>query len=123
MNESQRKKFSQARIEYSPDVLARHLKRASDGTVYFDRAELVRSRDDESKFFYILNCDYLSGYKNIEELTVFFDVDGDTIIGGAYNLSTGERASKRRLISEYISTPYTYTKEDIEKFKNILNNA
>lgn len=123
MSISQRKKFTQALIEYSPDVLARYLKRAPEGTVYFDRQRLVRSKEDESKFFYVLNRDYLSGYKDIENLTVFFDIEGDTIIGGAYNLVNGERTSKRRLISENIDTPYTYTKEDIEKFKNILNNA
>lgn len=123
MNISQRKKFTQALIEYSPDVLARCLKRAPEGTVYFDRQQLVHSKEDESKFFYVLNRDYLSGYKDIENLTVFFDIEGDIIIGGAYNLVNGERTSKRRLISENIDTPYTYTKEDIEKFKNILNNA
>ncbi len=123
MNISQRKKFTQALIEYSPDVLARHLRRATDGTVYYDRQSSVHSKEDESKFFYVLNRDYLSGYQDIENMTVFFDIEGDTIIGGAYNLISGERTSKRRLISDNISTPYTYTKEDIEKFKNILNNA
>ncbi len=123
MNISQRRKFTQALIEYSPDVLARYLRRAPDGTVYFDRQQLVRSKEDESKFFYVLSRDYLSGYKDIENLTVFFDIEGDVIIGGAYNLITGEQTSKRILISENISTPYTYTREDIEKFKNILNKA
>lgn len=123
MNVSQRKKFIQALIEYSPDALLRGLKRAPDGTVYYDKQLFVRSTEDESKFFYILNRDYLSGYKDIENMTVFFDVEGDVIIGGAYNIISGERISKRRLISENISTPYTYAKEDIEKFKNILYNA
>ena len=123
MNISQRKKFTQALAEYSPDVLARYLKRTPEGTVYFDRQQLVRSKEDESKFFYVLNRDYLSGYKDIENLTVFFDIEGDAIIGGAYNLVSGERSSRRRLISANINTPYTYTTEDIEKFKNILNNA
>ena len=123
MNIFQRNKFLQALIEYAPDLIACHLKRASDGTVYFDKRQLVKSKEDESKFFYMLNRDYLSGYKNIEDLTVFFDVEEDMIIGGAYNLISGERVSRRKLISTTIKTPYTYTKEDIDNFKNIIFNT
>ena len=120
MNKSQRSKFTRALIEYSPDVISRHLKRAPDGTVYFDRQSLVRSIEDESKFFYVLNRDYLSGYKDIEELTVFFDIEGDVIIGGAYNMQTGEQRSRRRLISNTVKTPYTYADEKIARFKDVI---
>lgn len=123
MNISQRKKFTQALIDYSPDMLARNLKRAADRTVYHDRSLTICCSEDESKFFYILNRYYLAGYKDIENLTVYFDVERSVIIGGAYNAISGERVSKRRLISTGIDTPYTYTEKDIERFKNIINNA
>ena len=71
----------------------------------------------------MLNRDYLSGYKDIENMTVFFDIKGNIIIGGAYNIIDGTKVSSRNLISDTISTPYTYTKEDIDKIRNILCNA
>lgn len=123
MNEYQRTKFLNAMIKYSPDELAKHLLRAPDGTVYCDRSKLVKDREEESQFFYVLNRDYLSGYDDIEILTVFFDIIDGAILGGAYNPESGRRVSGRPLISESIKTPYTYSKADIEKFKNILNNA
>ena len=123
MNIFQRRKFAKALSEYCPDNLARHLKRAKDGTVFVDRTSLITSSDEELKFCYVLNRDYFSGYDNIESLTAFFEPYDDYMIGGAYNPITGEKISRRRLISTSCNTPYTYTSEDFEKFKNIINNT
>ena len=123
MNTLQNQKFMQAGIDYSPRVMMRYLRRARDGTVYFDRQQLVHTEEDESKFFYILNRYYLAGYKDIEDLTVFFESKSGVIIGGAYNLKTGEKTSRRCLISATTKTPYTYAACDIEKFKNIIDNT
>ena len=120
MNLSQRKEFTEALIEYSPHAISRHLRRANDGTVYFDRVSQVHTSEDESKFLYVLNRYYLAGYKDIENLTIYLDIDGDVIAGGTYHLVEGRRISKVRLISTTTNTPYTYTEADIMHFKDIL---
>lgn len=116
-------KFSQAISKFSPDEMAKRVVRAQSGTVYFDKSSLIRTVEDESMFFYVLSHIYMSGYKNIENLTVYFEPEVDGIIAGAYAPENDIRISRVKLISCCASTPYTYTREDIENFKNILNNA
>lgn len=109
--------------EFSPQVMFNYLKRAQDGTVYFDRSKLVTTKDSGAKFYYILNGYYVAGWKDVENLTPYFEVDGDEIIAGGYNIITGEKTSRRRLISTNLSsprTPYTFSKRDIEQYKEIL---
>ncbi len=120
MNQAQRQKFTRALIEYSPDKLIKHLVKDTNGTLYVDRSQVVHNAEQETMFFYVLNRDYIAGYKDIEHLTPYFEINGDTIIAGGYNPITGEKTSKRRLISEHITTPYTYFKRDIERYEEII---
>ena len=115
-----RDKFIRACIEFSPDKMMKHLVRDTDGTIYVDRSKMIHSREQEPLFFYILNRDYIAGWKDIEHLTPYFDIDGDIIIAGGYNIVTGEKTSKRRLISMSIETPYTCFECDIERYKEII---
>lgn len=113
-------KFTRAYIEFSPDKMMKYLVRDTNGTVYVDRSKMIHNKEQEPLFFYILNRDYIAGWKDIEHLTPYFEIDGDTIIAGGYNTATGEKTSKRRLISTSIATPYTYFESDIERCKEII---
>lgn len=100
-----------------------HLIRDAEGTVYVDRSKMIHNAEDESKFFYILNRYYLAGYKDIENLSPYFEIDGDTIIAGGYNIVTGKKTSKRRLISTSITTTYTCSERDMEQYKEIIRSV
>ena len=113
-------KFIRAMIIFSPEQLLKHIKREYDGTVYVDRTEIIHNKEEESQFFYMLNRDHLSGYRDIEHLTVYFDIDNNIIMSGAYNTVTKKRVSKRPLISTSIKTPYTCFERDIERYKGII---
>lgn len=117
------KRIAQALNEFSPAVMTRYLKRAQDGTVYFDRSALVIDKDSGAKFYYMLNAYYIAGWRDVENLTAYFEIDNDEIVAGGYNISTGQRTSRRRLISINHSTPYTYTKEDIGYIKSLILNT
>ena len=106
-------KFTRACIEFSPDKMMKHLVRDTHGTVYVDRSKMIHSKEQEPLFFYILNRDYIAGWKDIVHLTPYFEIDGDTITAGGYNIVTGKKTSKRRLISTSITTPYTCFERDI----------
>lgn len=114
------KRIAQALNEFSPTVMTRYLKRAQDGTVYFDRSALVIDKDSGAKFYYMLNAYYIAGWKDIEHLTPYFEMDGNTIIAGGYNIVTGKKTSKRRLISTNHTTPYCCSERDIERYKEII---
>lgn len=114
-------KFIRALIEYSPMVIAKYLFRENDGTVCFNRDSLVHSESDMIKFHYILNKDYSSGYDDIQNLTVYFEIKDNFIIGGAYNLRSKQKISRRKLISVTVNTPYTYKNEDFEILKETIN--
>ena len=116
----------QAKKDFSPERMLKHLKRASDGTVYFDRSKLVTDRESSVRFYYILNRFYVSGWRDIENLTVYFESVGDEIVAGGYNLTAGKKTSRRRLIStnkQSPRTPYTYTLEGIGRIKSIIESA
>lgn len=109
-----------ANIEFSPVSMMKYLTRATDGTVYVDRSKMIHTKEQEPLFYYMLNGDYIAGWKDVENLTPYFEIDGDTIIAGGYNIITGEKTSKRRLISTDITTPYTCFERDIERYKEII---
>ena len=68
-------------------------------------------QSDMIKFHYILNKDYSSWYDDIQNLTVYFEIKDNFIIGGAYNLRSKQKISRRKLISVTVNTPYTYKNE------------
>ena len=109
-----------ANIEFSPDSMMKYLTRATDGTLYVDRSKMIHTKEQEPLFYYKLNGDYIAGWKDVENLTPYFEIDGDTIIAGGYNIITGEKTSKRCLISTSITTPYTCFERDIEQYKEII---
>lgn len=127
MNMSNRDDVIKALGEFSPNALAKNLIRSQDGVVYVDRAKMIDNPEKESRFYYMINRDYIAGYKNIKRLTVYFEVVGNEIVGGGYDPVDGKKTSRRRIISTNenveMRTPYTYTKEDLEKFKNTIKNA
>ncbi len=117
-----RERLLRAFKAFSPKILIKHLKKSADGTILVDKSALVISQDDELNFYCVLDRDYISGFKNMSQLTVFFETDGTDIWGGAYNMITNEKVSKRRIISQDTSTPYTYTTEALNEFKTMLLN-
>ena len=120
MADNCRKRVLSALKSFSPKVLIKHLVRNHDGVLLVDRSALVLNQEDRLNFYCILDRIYGSGFKNMEYLTIFFETDGVDIWGGAYNAITNEIVSKRRLISQSTSTPYTYTEKDLSEFRSVL---
>lgn len=118
-NNSQKRVLS-ALKSFSPKVLMKHLVRNDDGIMLVDKSALMINQDDRLNFYCVLDRIYCSGFKNMEDLTVFFDTDGVDIWGGAFNTVTNEIVSKRRLISQDTLTPYTYTEKELDDFRSAL---
>lgn len=113
-----------ANKNFSLQIMTDYLIKSTDGTVYVDRSEMIHSKEQEQQFYYLLKEDFIAIWKDIENLTVYFEVAEDEIISGAYNILTGEKVSKRILISSDTErAPYIYTTEDIEKFKEKICSA
>ena len=100
MNKSALTVQCKASNRYNPYVLSRYLSKETDGTIIVNRASAVQTEDDERLFLVVLNYDYLWGYKNPEHVTVYFETDGETVIGGVYNMHTQERQSRRVIVTE-----------------------
>ena len=112
-----------AEVKFSPLEMMKHLKRGSDGVVYFDRAELVTSIEDCAQLQYVLNSRYNVGWDDVDNLTAYFEVYGNEIVGGGYNMRTKQKTSCRRLISTNEQAPltaYTYTIEEINKMQQAI---
>lgn len=110
-------------VKYSPKSMMGHLVRGVDGTLYFDRRKCVITPDEQRAFYYFMNAKYKMPWESVENLTVYFDVNGEDIIGGCYNIESQCRVSERRLISARKHTPYTYAEALIEELKTIIKNA
>ena len=124
--ERRNNRFLQAKKDFYPEKMLNHLKRAEDGTVHFERSKLVRDRESTLRFYFMLDKIYLAGWKDVEHLTTYFEIVGDEIIAGGYNIATGNKTSKRRLIStnkQKPYTPYTYTLEGIEMLKKMIESV
>ena len=126
MSRTYRERIIKAMEVFSPKSMSKHLIRTDRGAVIFDRG-ILTTDELKAMFYYILNRDYNSGYKNIENTTVYFETINGCIVAGAYDLTTGDKKSRRVLIStneQVLSrTPYTYTKELLEEFENKIMNA
>ena len=109
--------------KYSPKSMIQNSIRGSDGTLYYDRNKCVLTQDDQQAFYYIMSVRYKMPWKSVESLTVYFDMDGDDIIGGCYNIDTQLRVSERVLVSSSKKAPYTYTEPVIDELKTMIKNA
>ena len=109
--------------KYSPKSMMEHLVRGADGTLYFDRNRCVVTPDEQRAFYYFMSTRYKMPWKSVEDLTVYFDIDGEDIIGGCYNIKLQRRVSERRLISAHRPATYTYTEALTEELKTIIKNA
>lgn len=108
---------NEASIKFNPYTLKNFLIRAEDGTVIVDRTKALQNKDTERLFLVVLNRDYLWGYRDFEHVTIYFEVDGEKVIGGVYNTRTNERETHRIIATRYqggLCDHYSYT-------PNILN--
>lgn len=111
-------------ISLHPEKMLESIIKAANGTVYFDRAKVIQSKEDEQRFYYVLKNEYVSPWRDIENITVYFESAGNEIAAGAYNIATGEKISRRILISPDAERGlYVYKPEQIEQFKSIINGC
>ena len=72
----------------------------------------------------MLKRDFIAVWRDIENLTAYFEVIGDEIISGTYNILTGEKVSKRIFISSDTErAAYIYPAQDIAIFKEKIHTA
>ena len=76
---------------FHPQMMLENIIKAADGTIYFDRTKVVQSKEYEQRFYYTLKSEYVSPWRDIENITVYFEKAGNEIAAGAYNLVTGEK--------------------------------
>ena len=88
----------EASARFNPLALTEFLERR-DGVVCVDRTKILHNDDDERLFIIILARDYRSGYRDINVTTVYFDVDGNNIIGGIYDTVAGRKVNRRVIAS------------------------
>ena len=116
----------EASNKYNPYTLSRYLTRATDGTIYVDRTRAIQNKDDERLFLVVLNCKYLWGYKDFEHVTMYFETDGKTVVGGVYNTRTKERETRRVIATEMqgkLCDNYTYNDDTLNEIIGAIQNA
>ena len=75
--------------------------RTEDGTVIVDRTKATQNdKDNERLFLVVLNCKYLWNWRDCENVTIYFETDGEKVIGGVYNTRTKERERRRVIATE-----------------------
>ena len=117
---------NEASKRYNPRTLSRFLTREADGMVIVDRAQVIKDMDDERLFLVILNRDYRWGYKNFEDVTIYFVVDGKTIVGGVYNTRTKERETQRVIATarqDVLCYHYIYRDVVLSEIVGAIQNA
>ena len=82
----------EASKRYKPLKLSQYLIKETDGTVVVDRA---RAAGDERLFCVTLHSDYGWRYRDFEHVTIYYEIDGEKVIGGVYNTRTKERETRR----------------------------
>ena len=116
----------EASNKYNPYTLSRYLTRDTDGTIYVDRTRAVQNKDDERLFFVVLNCKYLWGYRDFEHVTMYFETDGKTVVGGVYNTRTKERETRCVIATEMqgkLCDHYTYNDDTLNEIIGAIQNA
>lgn len=121
-----------ARIEagrrYNPRTLAHYVTRETCGTVIVDRTRAIQNTNDERLFCVALNKDYHWSYRDFEHVTIYFDTDGEKVIGGVYNTRTKERETQRVIVTEWERTHglcyhYIYHDDTLKEIVGAIQNA
>lgn len=116
----------EAASRFNPRRLTEFLENRN-GTACVDRSKILCNEEDERLFIITLACDYRSGYKNIDSLTVYFDVVGDRIIGGVYDLKEDRRVNGRNIAAPsfdpVVPYRYVYDEEVISLIKDRIRAA
>lgn len=96
---------AEGHILYNPVKLSNHLRRDSNGVVYVDKVSAIGSSETGTEemgyFWHILHIDYGWGFDNWKNATMYFEVDGNRILGGVYYIDTKVKES-RRVIAERV---------------------
>lgn len=123
--------ITNARIEaakrFNPKNLCGYLTKGEDGVAIVDRAKLLQTQDDERLFVIVMNADYRLNYSDCDHSTVYFEVEGECIIGGIYNLQTRTKRTKQQIaISQEnvgITRRYVYSQSVLDEMRTTILNA
>lgn len=117
----------EASNKFSPYKLKDFLTRAEDGTAIVDRTRATQNdKDNERLFFVVSNCKYRWGYRDFEHVTIYFDTDGEKVVGGVYNTRTKERETRRVIATESTGElvyHYIYKRDILNEIIGAIQNT
>ena len=117
----------EASKKFSPYKLKDFLTRTEDGTVIVDRTKATQNdKDNERLFLVVLNCKYLWNWRDCENVTIYFETDGEKVIGGVYNTRTKERERRRVIATESegkLVYHYIYKRDTLNEIIGAIQNA
>ena len=117
----------EASKKFSPYKLKDFLTRTEDSTVIVDRTRATQNdKDNERLFLVVLNCKYLWQYRDFENVTIYYDIDGEKVVGGVYNTRTKERETRRVIVTEDMGNlvyHYTYKRDTLNEIIGAIQNA
>ena len=117
----------EASKKFSPYKLKDFLTRTEDGTVIVDRTKATQNdKDNERLFLVVLNCKYLWNWRDCENVTIYFETDGEKVIGGVYNTRTKERERRRVIATESegkLVYHYIYKHDTLNEIIGAIQNA
>ena len=116
------KKIYPLREKYSLDRMLDNLIK-EDWVVLVDRDKLCKTPDDVFDFGDAIYPIYAIKFKGLENCTVFFEIIGDAIYAGAYDMIAKKKVFRRNLISTSEESWYTYTEEDLKSTMEIIKSA
>ena len=115
---------AKAYLDFPPHIMMDYLVKSTNGTVYVDRTKMIHNKEQEQEFCYLLKENFIAVWKDIENLTAYFEIAENEIISGTYNIITDEKISKRILISNNWETAcYNYSADEIEVLKQKIYTA
>ncbi len=117
----------EASKKFSPYKLKDFLTRTEDGTVIVDRTKATQNdKDNERLFLVVLNCKYLWNWRDCENVTIYFETDGEKVIGGVYNTRTKECERRRVIATESegkLVYHYIYKRDTLNEIIGAIQNA
>ena len=117
------KKLESIRKKFSIDRMLQNLIMEEDGTFVVDKKKLCSSADDMWEFGEIMYPTYTVRMKGIDDYTIYFELVGDTIFAGAYDIRARKKVFRRNLISPSGDAWYTYAKDEFEKLAKYLKST
>ena len=112
--------------KFNPFYLCEHLRRLDNGVVVLNTQSIIQEPEDAKQLLILLYDYYLAEWKAGCNITLAFEVDNEVIIVSGYNLDNNmfsrrfQRISTRRLDNPF---SYTYSKEDFERLKSIIEQT